>query len=145
MMSVMLGELAYHTYWTWDDAMDVQRKVLGYRTSVHDLSPDLEADGLDLLARIGERGLSALHRSSSTANVSAVDTDGNACAVTMSSGYCSGVCIPGTGILLNNTLGETELNRLGLHALRPGTRLASNMAPTTGRGPGGGSQRRRAL
>jgi gamma-glutamyltranspeptidase/glutathione hydrolase len=131
---VMLGELARRKDWTWDDAIEIQRRVLGYRSSVHDLSPDLEADGLDLLARIGERGLGALHGSSSTANVSAVDSDGNACAITMSSGYCAGVCIPGTGILLNNTLGEVELNRLGVHALRPGTRLASNMAPTTGRG-----------
>jgi gamma-glutamyltranspeptidase/glutathione hydrolase len=41
--------------------------------------------------------------------------------------------VPGTGILLNNCLGEPELNRLGLHALAPGTRLASNMAPSVGR------------
>ena len=36
-------------------------------------------------------------------------------------------------MLLNNALGEPELNRLGLHRLAPGIRLASNMAPTTGR------------
>ena len=36
-------------------------------------------------------------------------------------------------MILNNALGEPELNRLGLHQLSPGTRLASNMAPTTGR------------
>lgn len=47
------------------------------------------------------------------------------------------MCIPGTGILLNNTLGEVELNRVGLHATAPGTRLASNMAPTTGRATDG--------
>ena len=120
MLAVMLAELARRTDWSWDDAIEVQRRVLGYRSSVHDLSPDLEADGFDLLARIGEHGLSALHGSSSTAHVSAVDSDGNACAITMSSGYSAGLCIPGTGILLNNTLGEVELNRLGLHALRPG-------------------------
>jgi gamma-glutamyltranspeptidase / glutathione hydrolase len=134
MLALMLGELARRPAdWTWDDAIEIQRRVLGYRASVHDLSPDLEADGLDLLARIGDRGLDALHGSSSTAHVSAVDSEGNACAVTMSSGYSAGLCIPGTGVLLNNTLGEIELNRRGLHALRPGTRLASNMAPTTGR------------
>ena len=133
MLAVMLGELARRADWTWDDAIAIQRRVLGYRASVHDLSPDLEADGFDLLARIGERGLDALHGSSSTAHVSAVDSHGNACAVTMSSGYSAGLTIPGTGVLLNNTLGEVELNRLGLHALRPGTRLASNMAPTTAR------------
>jgi gamma-glutamyltranspeptidase/glutathione hydrolase len=145
MLAVMLGELARRPDWTWDDAIDIQRRVLGYRASVHDLSPDLEADGLDLLGRVGEQGLDALHPSSSTANVSAVDSDGNACAVTMSSGYCAGMCIPGTGILLNNTLGEVELNKRGLHALEPGTRLASNMAPTTGRVRGDGSGVRRPL
>jgi gamma-glutamyltranspeptidase/glutathione hydrolase len=145
MLAVMLGELARRTDWTWDDAIDIQRRVLGYRASVHDLAPDLEADGLDLLGRVGERGLDGLHRSSSTAHVSAVDSDGNACAVTMSSGYCAGMCIPGTGILLNNTLGEVELNRRGLHALQPGTRLASNMAPTTGRATADGSGVRRPL
>jgi gamma-glutamyltranspeptidase/glutathione hydrolase len=145
MLAVMLGELARRADWTWDDAIDIQRRVLGYRASVHDLSPDLEADGLDLLGRVGERGLDGLHPSSSTANVSAVDSDGNACAVTMSSGYSAGICIPGTGILLNNTLGEVELNKLGLHALQPGARLASNMAPTTGRIAGDGSGVRRPL
>ncbi len=137
MLSVMLTELARRGDWTWDDVIEIQRAVLSYRTSVHDYSLDLEEDGLDLLARVGEHGLTALHGSSSTANVSAVDTEGNACAITMSSGYSAGLCIPGTGILLNNALGEVELNRLGIHALPPGTRLASNMAPTTGRSASG--------
>ena len=133
MLAVMLGELARRGDWTWDDVIEIQRAVLSYRTSVHDFSRDLEADGTDLLAQVGEHGLSALRGSSSTANVSAVDSDGNACTITMSSGYSAGLVIPGTGILLNNALGEVELNRLGVHALEPGTRLASNMAPTTAR------------
>jgi gamma-glutamyltranspeptidase/glutathione hydrolase len=137
MLAVMLGELARRHGasgdWTWDDVIEIQRAVLSYRTSVHDFSRDLEADGTDLLARVGEHGLTALRGSSSTANVSAVDSDGNACTITMSSGYSAGLVVPGTGILLNNALGELELNRLGVHALAPGTRLASNMAPTTAR------------
>ncbi len=133
MLAVMLGELGRRGDWTWDDVIEIQRAVLSYRTSVHDFSRDLEADGTDLLARVGEHGLTALRGSSSTANVSAVDSDGNACTITMSSGYSAGLVVPGTGILLNNALGEVELNRLGVHALSPGTRLASNMAPTTAR------------
>ncbi len=136
-LAVMLGELGRRGDWSWSDAIEVQLAVLGYRRSVHDLSPDLEADGLRLLAAVDEYGLSALRGSSSTAHVSAVDGDGNACAITMSSGYGAGLCIPGTGILLNNCLGEMELNRRGLHALEPGTRLASNMAPTVGRAADG--------
>lgn len=133
MLAVMLAELARRGDWDWPDAIEIQRSVLAYRASVHDLSVDLEADGTDLLAQVGEHGLRALRGSSSTAHVSAVDDRGNACAITMSSGYGAGMTIPGTGILLNNALGEVELNRLGVHAMAPGTRLASNMAPTTGR------------
>ena len=142
MLAVLLGELAAREPWSWRDVLDVQREVLGYRARVHDHSADLETDGLDLLERFGRSGLEALRAaprrgSPSTANVSAVDEAGNACTITLSSGYGAGMCIPGTGILLNNSLGELELNRRGLHALAPGTRLASNMAPTCGRAADG--------
>ena len=115
------------------DILEVQRAVLGYRTSVLDFSRNLEADGVALLEAAQRYGLDGLPTSSSTAHVSVVDGDGMACSITLSSGYGAGVTIPGTGIMLNNALGEIELNRLGLHAVAPGTRLASNMAPTTGR------------
>jgi gamma-glutamyltranspeptidase/glutathione hydrolase len=39
----------------------------------------------------------------------------------------------GTGIWLNNCLGEHELNPAGLYSRPPGSRLLSNMAPTVGR------------
>src|SRR5699024_12031240 len=48
-------------------------------------------------------------------------------------GYGSGMTVRGTGLIANNALGELELNRRGLHSLPPGTRLPSNMAPTTAR------------
>jgi gamma-glutamyltranspeptidase/glutathione hydrolase len=63
--------------------------------------------------------------------VSVVDDTGTACAITASHGYGSGVTVPGTGLWLNNCLGELELNRGA--ALPPGARLRSNMAPTVGR------------
>ena len=133
MLAVMLGELARVREPSWDDILRIQRAVLAYRVSVHDHSRDLEADGHALLASVDRHGLAGLPTSASTAHISAVDSDGLACAVTMSSGYGAGVTVAGTGLLLNNALGEPELNRLGLHALAPGTRLASNMAPTVGR------------
>jgi gamma-glutamyltranspeptidase/glutathione hydrolase len=104
---------------------------------VHDLSPDLEADGYELLELVERHGLAGLPTSSSTAHVSVADSDGTVCAITASSGYGSGATVPGTGMMLNNCLGEPELNRLGLHTLTPGTRLASNMAPTVARRDGG--------
>ncbi|MDQ2757730.1 MAG: gamma-glutamyltransferase family protein [Actinomycetota bacterium] len=135
-LAVMLRELS-RTGWSLDEVIRIQRSVLGHRLRVHDYSSDLEADGHDLLARVERHGLESLPTSGSTAHVSVVDGDGNACAVTGSAGYGSGLTVTGTGLMTNNCLGEPELNRLGLHALAPGTRLASNMAPTTGRGADG--------
>jgi gamma-glutamyltranspeptidase / glutathione hydrolase len=70
-------------------------------------------------------------RSPSTIHISVVDGTGTACALTASSGYGSGVIPSGTGIWMNNALGELEL--IGdAAALVPGERLVSNMAPTVG-------------
>jgi gamma-glutamyltranspeptidase / glutathione hydrolase len=70
-------------------------------------------------------------RSPSTAHVSAAGPDG-VCAVTLSAGYGSGVIPAGTGMWMNNGLGELEL--VGdPRRLHPGDRLNSNMAPTVGR------------
>ncbi len=133
MLAVMLGELGRRGQVAWGDVIAIQEAVLRYRLQVHDLAPDLDAAGHELLLSVDRHGLAGLPTSASTAHISAVDAEGTACAVTMSAGYGAGVTVPGTGLLLNNALGEPELNRLGLHRLAPGTRLASNMAPTTGR------------
>jgi gamma-glutamyltranspeptidase/glutathione hydrolase len=66
----------------------------------------------------------------STTHISVLDRDGWACSVTCSNGSCSGVVVPGTGVHLNNMLGEQDLNPLGFHRHPPGRRLPSMMAPT---------------
>jgi gamma-glutamyltranspeptidase/glutathione hydrolase len=66
----------------------------------------------------------------STTHIAALDRDGWACSVTCSNGSCSGVIVPGTGVHLNNMLGEQDLNPLGFHRHPPGRRLPSMMAPT---------------
>jgi gamma-glutamyltranspeptidase/glutathione hydrolase len=63
-----------------------------------------------------------------TTHISVVDGDGNAAAFTASNGSHSGVFVPGTGLHLNNMMGEDDLAP-GRH-LRPGTRLTSMQAPT---------------
>ena len=120
--------------WTEDDVavlVAVQRRVLDARRDRLDVADDRELAGWDLVRDVGLAGAG----SPSTAHVSVVDTEGTACAITTSFGYGSGATVPGTGIWLNNSLGEHELNRAG--ALTPGARLASNMAPTVGRHPDG--------
>jgi gamma-glutamyltranspeptidase/glutathione hydrolase len=59
-----------------------------------------------------------------------LDAEGWACSVTCSNGSCSGIVVPGTGIHLNNMLGEQDLNPLGFHMHPPGRRMPSMMAPT---------------
>jgi gamma-glutamyltranspeptidase/glutathione hydrolase len=66
----------------------------------------------------------------STTHIAVIDRAGQACSVTCSNGSCSGVIVPGTGIHLNNMLGEQDLNPLGFHRFAPGRRLPSMMAPT---------------
>ncbi|GAA1893062.1 gamma-glutamyltransferase [Lapillicoccus jejuensis] len=135
-LTVMLTELA-RTGFSLDEVIRIQRLVLGHRLRVHDRSTDLERDGYALLEQVQRHGLESLPTSGSTAHVSVVDDTGTACSVTASAGYGSGLTVAGTGLMANNCLGEPELNRLGLHALAPGTRLASNMAPSAGRGADG--------
>ncbi|MDQ2760062.1 MAG: gamma-glutamyltransferase [Actinomycetota bacterium] len=66
----------------------------------------------------------------STTHIAVLDRDGWACSVTCSNGSSSGVVVPGTGVHLNNMLGEQDLNPLGFHRHPPGRRLPSMMAPT---------------
>src|SRR4029077_14815975 len=66
----------------------------------------------------------------STTHISALDRDGMCANVTCSNGSGSGVLVPGTGVILNNMLGEEDLNPLGFHSILPCRRVPSMMAPT---------------
>jgi gamma-glutamyltranspeptidase/glutathione hydrolase len=66
----------------------------------------------------------------STTHISVLDADGRACSVTCTNGEGAGVWVPGTGIHLNNIMGEEDLNPLGFHQFPPGRRMPSMMAPT---------------
>ena len=147
LLTVMLAELLARDGRTWADVIEIQEHVLRYRHHVHDFSEDLEEDGYTLLDLVATQGLRALAlpppTAPSTAHVSVVDDAGMACAITASSGYGSGATVPGTGLMLNNCLGEPELNRRGVHVLPSGTRLASNMAPTVARSGDGCRARHR--
>lgn len=66
----------------------------------------------------------------STTHIAVLDGEGLCASVTCSNGSGSGVLVPGTGVILNNMLGEEDLNPLGFHAIAPGRRVPSMMAPT---------------
>ena len=69
-------------------------------------------------------------RLGSTTHISVIDAEGGCATVTCSNGSCSGVVVPGTGMHLNNMLGEQDLNPHGYHRHPPGARVPSMMAPT---------------
>ena len=69
-------------------------------------------------------------RHGSTTHISIIDRDGMAVSVTSSNGEGSGIVVPGSGIHLNNMLGEEDINPHGFHMLPAGTTLSSMMAPT---------------
>ena len=81
----------------------------------------LEPGGLDL---------AAADLLGSTTHISAIDETGTCACVTCSNGSGSGVLVPGTGIILNNMLGEEDLNPLGFHRIAPARRVPSMMSPT---------------
>ena len=64
-----------------------------------------------------------------TTHISILDAEGNAASLTLSNGEGCGRLIPGTGIMLNNMLGEEDLNPHGFHQWPRDTRMTSMMAP----------------
>jgi len=70
------------------------------------------------------------NRHGSTTHISVVDNHGMAVSMTSSNGEGSGIVVPGTGIHLNNMLGEEDINPMGFHRLEGGKTLSSMMAPT---------------
>ena len=107
-----------------------QEFVLDYRRERLDTSTQLDQD---IRALLVEATQSRQPGSPSTVHTSSVDEQGVACSITMSAGYGSGVISKDTGIWLNNSLGELELNRKNPSQLKPGQRMLSNMAPTVAR------------
>jgi gamma-glutamyltranspeptidase/glutathione hydrolase len=65
-----------------------------------------------------------------TTHVSVEDADGNVAAMTTSNGSCSGEFASGTGVQLNNMMGEEDLHPAGFGTLDAGTRISSMMSPT---------------
>ncbi len=84
----------------------------------------LDPAQLDLAAR------QASSRLGSTTHITAVDANGGCASVTCSNGTGSGLIVPGTGVHVNNMLGEEDLNPQGFHRWEAGSRLPSMMSPT---------------
>lgn len=93
----------------------------------------VETDRLRALGEVDAR----IQATRGTTHVSVADRDGNVASMTTSNGEASGYVVPGTGILLNNMLGEDDLHPDGFHAAPAGERVASMMSPTVVLDPSG--------
>jgi gamma-glutamyltranspeptidase/glutathione hydrolase len=137
-MASMLLLMGIRGFDEWDGQnvarlVAVQDAVQQYRRSTLD-DLDNREPGITRLLELAAMGdMKEMLKSPATTHTSSVDSDGLGCAVTVSAGYGSGAMVPGTGMWLNNSLGEIELHSGGFHALEPGVRLVSNMAPTVAR------------
>ena len=68
--------------------------------------------------------------SGSTTHMSVIDSQGNAASVTTTNGEGCGYIIPDTGIMMNNILGEEDLNPDGFHNWETTKRMETMMSPT---------------
>ncbi len=96
----------------------------------------------------------SLHKSGNTTHVSVIDQSGNVASCTTSVGEGCGHYIPGTDIMLNNMLGEEDINKQGFHLWKENHRMSSMMSPTVvlrsdgakmGLGSGGSNRIRSAI
>ncbi len=71
-----------------------------------------------------------LRASGGTTHISIADAEGNVASMTNSNGEGSGYVAPGTGIMLNNMLGEDDLHPDGFHSAPAGERVCSMMSPS---------------
>lgn len=85
------------------------------------------------LSRLVDRPL----RQRGTTHVSAIDAAGNACAVTVSNGEGNGELVGRFGFMLNNILGEEDVNPAGADGWPENVRLASMMCPAILEAPDG--------
>jgi gamma-glutamyltranspeptidase/glutathione hydrolase len=83
-------------------------------------------DGFDVVRAMEAMDAARVPAAGGTTHISVVDARGDAASLSCSLGSGSGVVVPGTGIHLNNMLGEEDLRG----SARPGERLTSMMAPS---------------
>lgn len=108
-----------------------------------------------LRARLGRGPLRAAPDSplGSTTHVSAIDAEGGCVSLTLTNGEGSGHVLSGTGMVMNNLLGEEDIHPHGFHRDPPGRPLSTMMAPTVLRrgadrvvlGSGGSNRLRNAI
>lgn len=112
-----------HVQRTLANMQEVERLRKKGITSPEELFPFIEGGIEESLEniRINSRG---------TTHISISDKEGNCASMTCSNGEGSGYYAPGTGVMLNNMMGEDDLHPQGFHASPAGQRVGSMMSPS---------------
>lgn len=103
------------------------------RAATHTLDGNLSEERLhnpEFIARFRQAVSGHPLTARGTTHISVVDGVGNAASLTLSNGEGCGNLLPGSGIMLNNMLGEEDLNPGGFHDWQEDVRVSSMMAPT---------------
>lgn len=99
----------------------LKKKVPGYQavvSAMYELDQTIQT--IDSLAE----------SSKGTTHISVIDTHGNAASLTLSNGEGNGYIVPEGGFMLNNFLGEQDINTDGFFRWQPNSRMISMMSPT---------------
>lgn len=93
--------------------------------------------GVDSIKKHLDTALAATPATRGTTQISVIDGRGNAASITVSNGEGCGHMVGKTGFMLNNMLGEEDLNPGGFHKWEPDTRLSTMMCPMMAQGGDG--------
>ena len=102
----------------------------GYNAYTHQKDVVQKFLAAEYMMNYEEKIKNIVNKWGSTTHISVIDNEGNAASVTTTHGEGSSYVIPGTGIMVNNMLGEADLNPRGFHQWSENTRISSMMAPT---------------
>jgi len=109
-------------------------------SDLRDLPVDQQVSALldpPFLARYRDEVLHRRRANRGTTHISVIDSHGQAASLTVSNGEGVGYVVPGTGIMMNNMLGEEDINPHGFNNWPLDSRIASMMAPSVLRWPDG--------
>lgn len=115
------GEYLLHTTGLMQEVEKIRESGFSNAEDLKDFLSSNEGGGSVENIRIFSRG---------TTHVSISDKKGNCAAMTCSNGEGAGYFAPGTGVMLNNMMGEDDLHPDGFHSSPPGQRVGSMMSPS---------------
>jgi len=108
---------------------NVARRQTGFAETPNDETASALSQGVTIDRSLDEIA-SRAQKTGGTTHISVADGQGNLAAVTVSNGEGCGHLVPDAGFMLNNMLGEEDINPRGFFQWQPDTRITSMMSPS---------------